>query len=251
MPSAEPGLKLPASRTSSHSTEKTYGSPEALLTQCGVSGDLERLLRYHCAQLDKLAHYAAPYHPRSLAELIHATQRAQAQGLQVAIEHYRRHRDRTGGILVWQLNEPWPAVSWSVIDYFGAPKLAYQRLKELYNPVLVTLDYPLHRYEPGDLLRADIWVINDTRRDYPACELRCRQWGREVWWRRLDLPSRGLMLAGRVETSIVGAGDLDLTLTFEGAVLSHNSYDLAYHDPDEISTRDTVRNWITWRALEM
>lgn len=244
-------LKLPAPHSRSRSANRKPDSSAAVLAHCGVEGELERLLRYHCAQFDKLARYAAPYHPGSLTELIQATQRAQAQGLQVAIEHYRRHRDRTGGILIWQLNEPWPAVSWSIVDYFGTPKLAYRWLKDLYNPVLVSLDYPLRRYNPGDRITADIWVVNDTRRDYPACELTCKQAGREVWSRRLDVPTGGLMLAGRVETTVVGKRELDVTLTFEGDVLSHNFYDLAYHDPAGISTRDRIRNWITWRALEI
>jgi beta-mannosidase len=37
------------------------------------------------------------------------------------------------GTLIWQFNEPWPGASWSVIDYYGRPKPAYFKLKELFN----------------------------------------------------------------------------------------------------------------------
>ena len=34
------------------------------------------------------------------------------------------------GTLFWQLNDCWPGPSWSVIDYYGKPKVAYEVIKE-------------------------------------------------------------------------------------------------------------------------
>jgi hypothetical protein len=56
-------------------------------------------------------------------------------------------------------------------DYYRVPKLAYHRLAEIANPLLVSLDYPLRRYAPGDVLTADVWVINDWRREFPGCRV--------------------------------------------------------------------------------
>jgi hypothetical protein len=60
-------------------------------------------------------------------------------------------------VLFWQLNEPWPTVCWSVIDYYGRPKLAYETVKEIYNPLLGMLDW---RLKSGQF-SADVIVAND------------------------------------------------------------------------------------------
>jgi beta-mannosidase len=36
------------------------------------------------------------------------------------------------GTLLWQLNEPWPGASWSIIDYYGRKKPGYKVVKEKY-----------------------------------------------------------------------------------------------------------------------
>ena len=38
----------------------------------------------------------------------------------------RGQPSQCGGVAFWQLNEPWPAVSWAVIDRAGRPKAAYR-----------------------------------------------------------------------------------------------------------------------------
>ena len=42
-------------------------------------------------------------------------------------------RASCGGVAFWQLNEPWPAVSWSVIDRAGRPKAAYEMLRRSFS----------------------------------------------------------------------------------------------------------------------
>jgi beta-mannosidase len=137
----------------------------------------------HHADLKKLAHYAALFneqltlnneqifHPSSL--ILHPSQLAQATALQTAIEQMRRRKGQAGGVCVWQFNEPWPAISWAIVDYFGRPKLAYQRLKWWYNPVLISLKFPVgQKWQPGDLFIAEIWAINDSLQTLSGCELR-------------------------------------------------------------------------------
>lgn len=38
----------------------------------------------------------------------------------------------------------------------AAPKLAYYKLQQIYNPILISLDYPLIEYKLGTVLRAEI-----------------------------------------------------------------------------------------------
>jgi hypothetical protein len=99
-------------------------------------------------QTGKLVFYAgdAP----GLAAAISRTQRVQSAALQMGIEACRLRRapsepeapdsagdprDYCGGVAFWQFNEPWPAVSWSVVDHAGRPKAAMPCCA--YQPLLV------------------------------------------------------------------------------------------------------------------
>jgi beta-mannosidase len=127
---------------------------------------------FHRAQIEKLRHYAQVRNQKSDIEaFVEASQRAQARGIQIAVEHARRRKYATSGFLVWQFNSSWPAIDWALVDYYRTPKLAYHRLAEIANPLLVSLDYPLRRYAPGDVLTADVWVINDWLREFPGCRV--------------------------------------------------------------------------------
>ena len=91
------------------------------------------------AELGKLWHYARPFLPESendisLDQFVAASQEAQARGLQVGIEAYRLRPDAVG-TFIWQWNEPWPAICWSIIPYSGTPKRAYEQIAHSYAPI--------------------------------------------------------------------------------------------------------------------
>lgn len=129
---------------------------------------------YHNAQLLKLFRYSKIFKRKfkNIEELIECSQKAQAYALKTAIEHYRRRKYKSGGCIFWQLNEPWPAVCWSVIDYYLNKKFACSILKEIYNPVFISLDYELKKYKSGDNLFFKIFVINDYSKKFEDCLLK-------------------------------------------------------------------------------
>lgn len=108
----------------------------------------ERILWY------VMIHYGLP---KSLEEQIYWAQVCQGQGLKVGIEHWRRRKFKTGGCLIWQLNDCWPAISWSLIDYYLRPKASYYIVKRAFSPVLVSLA------REGD--RVAVYVVNDELRE--------------------------------------------------------------------------------------
>ena len=127
---------------------------------------------YHKAQLEKLDRYAGSTKDSpDLEKYVEKTQRMQAFALQTAIEHYRRRKYECSGTIFWQFNEPWPAISWSVVDYYRKPKLAYDKIKEVYNPVLVSLLYELRRYSAGEVMPIEVWIVNDLLDDFEECTL--------------------------------------------------------------------------------
>jgi len=58
--------------------------------------------------------------------------------------------------LIWQLNDCWPVVSWSLIDYLGKPKPAYYVVKRCYQPIIAPL------FAKGGKIHS--YVVNDTPR---------------------------------------------------------------------------------------
>ncbi len=71
--------------------------------------------------------------PSSFEEFVQLSQETQAKGLKMAIDAHQRRRPYCGGTLFWQLNDCWPGPSWSVIDYYGNEKIAYEVVKKAFN----------------------------------------------------------------------------------------------------------------------
>lgn len=71
--------------------------------------------------------------PTTLGGFIEASQRAQAKAYGMAIEAHLAAQPHCMGTLLWQLNDCWPGPSWSIIDYEGNPKPAYEVVKRLYS----------------------------------------------------------------------------------------------------------------------
>ena len=80
--------------------------------------------------------------PASFEEFVQLSQETQAKGLKMAIEAHQRGRPYCSGTLFWQLNDCWPGPSWSVIDYYGNEKVAYEAVKEVF--------YKKKNYESGN-----------------------------------------------------------------------------------------------------
>lgn len=89
---------------------------------------------------DMMKYYAELYFPASnnLEDFIYVSQLTQALALKTAVEAHRRNKPYTMGSMYWQINDMWPTISWSTIDYFGKWKAAHYAIKEAYKPVVVS-----------------------------------------------------------------------------------------------------------------
>lgn len=74
-----------------------------------------------------------------LDDWLWATQLQQAEALRVAAEHLRGRWPRTTGLLVWQLGDAWPGISWSVVDHAGRRKPSWYALRRAFAPRAVSL----------------------------------------------------------------------------------------------------------------
>jgi beta-mannosidase len=166
---------------------------------------------------------------------ITASQRAQAAALQTAIEHMRRRKGEAGGVCLWQFNEPWPAISWAIVDYFGRPKLAYKQLANWYNPVLVSLKFPVgHRWHREEILRLEVWGINDSLQNLTGCNLQLNLDGKVIHRQTIALPANSINKIGTLTQKLTGPVEtLSLTLHDQDQLLAQNSYDLSWEDEFE------------------
>lgn len=177
---------------------------------------------------------------------IHNSQLAQATALQTAVEHMRRRKGQAGGVCLWQFNEPWPAISWAIVDYLGRSKLAYERLHMWYNPVLISLNFPAgRRWVAGEIFTAEIWAINDTMEALPECELQISLDDNLIHLHRFDLPADSARCAGTLVHRLTAPPQqLSLTLRQGANIVARNSYDLAWHDQAHASLSHRLRRWL-------
>ena len=103
-----------------------------------------------------------------LPSFIHLTQVMQSDAMSWAYKSWRRDwgtpgNRKCGGVLVWQLNDCWPTMSWAVVDYYGIPKSAYYAIKRTMEPVAVGVQRKVADWtvRPAD----DLWQRDTSHID--------------------------------------------------------------------------------------
>jgi beta-mannosidase len=76
--------------------------------------------------------------PDAFDNVLWLSQILQGMAIKYACEHWRRAMPRGMGTLYWQLNDCWPAPSWSSIDSVGRWKALHYMAKSFFAPLLVS-----------------------------------------------------------------------------------------------------------------
>ncbi|MBL1280397.1 MAG: hypothetical protein COA33_009005 [Fluviicola sp.] len=79
--------------------------------------------------------------PKNFEEFVYFSQLTQAKAVSMAIAGHRIDAPRCGGTLYWQMNDCWPAPSWSSIDYFGNWKALQYAVKKDYEDIAIVAKY--------------------------------------------------------------------------------------------------------------
>ena len=101
--------------------------------------------------------------PEKFEDLVYVGLVLQGQGIRHGIEAHRRNRPYCMGSLFWQLNDSWPVVSWSGIDYYGNWKALMYQSKRAFAPILI------NAIKEGDDLC--VYLVSDELQDHDGVRL--------------------------------------------------------------------------------
>lgn len=93
--------------------------------------------------------------PDSFDDFLYLGLILQGHGISYGIETNRRQRPVCMGSLYWQLNDSWPAISWSAIDYYKNKKALYYHSRDAFAPLILSAqqkDSTIDLYAISDLL---------------------------------------------------------------------------------------------------
>lgn len=77
--------------------------------------------------------------PTSIEDWHFAAQLNQAHAIRFGMEWFRSRTPDNTGMIVWQLNDDWPVVSWALVDHAGIRKPVWYAVRQAYQPVLLTV----------------------------------------------------------------------------------------------------------------
>ncbi len=113
----------------------------------------------------------------SLEELVEQSQAIEARTIKEQIEFLRQRKySPVGSMYLYYWSDPAPTIGSGLVDYFGEKLPAYESMKSVYTPVLVSLEWNKDPYvigyekfwKPADLFVGKVWVNNDHHEDIPA-----------------------------------------------------------------------------------
>lgn len=178
-------------------TVETFTEPE---DRNIFSRVMEMHQRNRAANGKILEYLSATYlYPADFDMLLYASQLLQADAVRYGIEHFRRHRGRCMGTVVWQLNDIWPVASWAGIDYYGRWKALHYAEKRAFAPIMISCE------EVGELSERPHCIlqpvqIEKSARIHVANETMEPVSGRVTW--ELRMPDSSILESGEEDVTV-------------------------------------------------
>lgn len=189
---------------------------------------------------DMIRWYMEQYYtvPDDFADFVYVSQLLQANAYKSALEAHRRNMPHTMGSLYWQLNDSWPTISWSTVDYYGRWKASHYAARNANEPILVS---PVEK--DGQF---KVFAVNDLRSEING-ELMVRVMnfeGEEVYRQKTDVtvPANASTVVFEEEVNnLVGDAEthslvVAVELISGGQVVADNL--LYFHRPKELNLPD-------------
>ncbi len=126
--------------------------------------DFQHLADRHGFQADVMSKWIPWREAGSLAELADMSQDYQIFINRFYVDRLRYNKYRpTGGIVPFLFCDPYPAVLWSIVDYWRVPKQSYYALRLAFNPQYVFTIFEPRLYRVAEAVDLPIYVVNDAR----------------------------------------------------------------------------------------
>ena len=164
--------------------------------------------------------------PKDFESFLYVSQVLQAEGIKIGAEHLRRIMPHNMGSLYWQLNDTWPAASWSSIDYSGRWKALQYYARRFYSDILVSPQEEngnVNVFVVSDRLQPANGQLNLTLLDFG---------GNQLWSQRQNLSIPALTSKSQttipISTLLAGKNPKEVVLLAEvlvdGKIVSGNRH---------------------------
>jgi beta-mannosidase len=97
--------------------------------------------------------------PLTYEDYNYVSQLVQMYGISTAIASHRINKPKCMGTLYWQLNDCWPVISWSGLDYFMNKKALQYAVKEFYRDVMIGFK------NEKEINKLQIYIVSDRLGD--------------------------------------------------------------------------------------
>jgi beta-mannosidase len=154
---------------------------------------------------DMISWYMEMYYdvPEQFEDFIYVSQLLQAKGYKTAAESHRRSMPYCMGTLYWQLNDCWPTISWSTVDYHNRWKASHYAIKKAYQEVIISPVIEgnnVNTYVISDKLETTEGEITITLMDFNGTIL----WSDR---KKVSIPPNTSTMIHSVDESSLPAGD--------------------------------------------
>ena len=171
----------------------------------------------------------------SLDEFIANSQAYQSHLIQYATECYRRNKYiKVTGLIHFDFTDPWPAMTWSVLDYWRTPKPSFNALRRSMQPVLPSFTLP-EKVEAGKAVLVHFCVVNDLLQAFPGAACAWQLEGElgvvASATFPVDIPADSVSADIKLTLPSLGIGRhiLSVTLTSGSLTVGENQYELIVH----------------------
>ncbi|MFP4020949.1 MAG: glycoside hydrolase family 2 protein, partial [Halanaerobium sp.] len=168
--------------------------------------------------------------PEGFDNVLWTSQILQGLGIKYAVENWRRNMPRGMGTLYWQLNDNWPAASWSSLDYHGRWKALHYMAKKFYAPIIIS------GVENNEEATVEIHVTSDKIEDTKG----------KINWELRNVRGE-LVLENSFETVIKAAENQKLrTLELQDYIEQYGARDLILWLELEMDGQITADNFVSF-----
>jgi beta-mannosidase len=125
--------------------------------------------KYADFQPDQTFNLAKVKQGKTIQEFIASSQRYQANLIRFQTEVFRRAKwTKSTGLYQFMFVDDWPSITWSVVDYYRRPKLAYATLRDSMQRLLPSIEYDIHKADGP----VSIWIVNDHLQPVPKATVK-------------------------------------------------------------------------------